>query len=275
LSGFYSKDRILEAAWGHYSTMGHFTFWLTTAAALCTAVYSMLLLYWVFLSDTQAYKTVMQRAHEADEWMLTPFRVLMLCSVTSGFLLKDAFGGLGSDFLKESVAVSSLSATVSMTSEFVPLYVKILPTVGTLVASVLALVFYHSAAYTFLVKAQMWYRPLQTLHFFLVKKWGWDIVYNRYVATNIFGFGGYLYITVDQGYLESYGPQGLARGLSLSAYPLWAQARRPIFAILTSFCLAVLVLGLVFYGHYWYVCFDTWLTELVGSGVFKGTILEA
>jgi proton-translocating NADH-quinone oxidoreductase chain L len=272
LSGFYSKDRILEAAWGHYSTMGHFTFWLTTAAAICTAIYSVRLLYWVFLSDTQAYKTIMQRAHEADELMLTPFRVLMLASVTSGYLLKDAFGGLGSDFLKESVAISLQGASVAMTSEFVPLYVKILPTVGTLLASLAALLFYHSPYYNWVVKAQMRNGLVYHLHFFLVKKWFWDIVYNQYVATSVFFSGRYLYVTVDQGYLEIYGPQGLARLLNNTGYIMWATSRRQIFAILSSFLLAVLVLCTLAYGHYWYVCFDTWLGELVRSGALKGTI---
>ncbi len=248
LSGFYSKDRILEAAWSHFSVVGHFNFWLTTAAAVGTAVYSWRLLYWVFLSDTQTYKTIVQRAHEADERMLWTFRVLMVGSLMTGYLFKDAFAGLGSDFLKESLALTVNAATVSMESEFVPLYVKVLPLMGSVVGAILALLFYHSNVYTTLVRWQMRSATGYWLHFFLVKKWFWDRLYNYYLATNIYRAGGYLYTRVDQGYLEQVGPQGLATLLAVLGRQTTLTFQWSAMVMVSNFFGAIAFTLLLFYG---------------------------
>ena len=54
----------------------------------------------------------------------------------------------------------------------------------------------------------------QTLHFFFIKKWYFDILYNRYIATVIYEYGLSLYTLGDQGLLEFVGPQGIFNQLS-------------------------------------------------------------
>lgn len=245
LSGFYSKDRILELAWGHYSTIGHFTFWLTTAAAVCTAAYSWRLLYWVFLSDTQAYKSIIQRAHEADERMLWTFRALIVGSIFTGFILKDAFVGLGSNFLKEGVALGAAGASVLVDSEFVPLFVKLLPFLGSSLGALCALSFYHSSYYTLLVKWQMQSALGYNAYFFLVKKWCWDRLYNHYIASSIFRFGGYLYAKADQGYIEWIGPQGLNFSLERLGRLAQVSLHRSAIVMLSNFLGAIVLLAFI------------------------------
>jgi NADH-ubiquinone oxidoreductase chain 5 len=48
LSGFYSKDSILEVAAATYSVSGSFAFWLGLGGAVCTAFYSFRLIYFTF-----------------------------------------------------------------------------------------------------------------------------------------------------------------------------------------------------------------------------------
>ena len=50
LTGFYSKDVILELAYANYTINGHFAYWLGTIAAFFTAFYSMRLIYLTFLN---------------------------------------------------------------------------------------------------------------------------------------------------------------------------------------------------------------------------------
>ena len=243
LSGFYSKDRILELAWGHASVHGHFTFWLTTAAAACTAVYSWRLLYWVFLSNVQGYKLVFQRAYEADERILWVFRFLMLGSLFSGFLLKDAFLGFGSDFLKESVAISVLSTTVFFESEFVPLYIKLLPLLVSCLGAIFALVFCSSSLYTGLVKWQMRSTFGYLAYVFLVKKWFFDRLYNYYIAARVYKIGLYLYTHADQGYIEWCGPQGISKLLDIASNRVAEWFCYPTMTILSNFlCAAAIVI---------------------------------
>ena len=51
LTGFYSKDVILEVAFGKYTATGHFAYWLGAGAAFFTAFYSMRLAFLTFLSE--------------------------------------------------------------------------------------------------------------------------------------------------------------------------------------------------------------------------------
>ena len=241
LSGFYSKDRILELAWGHASVQGQFTFWLTTAAAACTAVYSWRLLYWVFLSDTQGYKLVIQRAHETDERMLWVFRILMLGSLFSGFLLKDAFLGFGSDFLKESIAISAASTTIFFEGEFVPLCIKLLPLLVSCLGAFFALVFYSSSFYTSLVKWQMHSAFGYAIYAFLVKKWLFERLYSYYIALRIYDLGLYLYTHADQGYIEWCGPQGVSKLLDIISIRVAAWFYYPTIIVLSNFLCAAAI----------------------------------
>jgi NADH-ubiquinone oxidoreductase chain 5 len=45
LTGFYSKDVILELAYTHYTVSGHFAFWLGSVSVMFTSYYSFRLLF--------------------------------------------------------------------------------------------------------------------------------------------------------------------------------------------------------------------------------------
>ena len=70
LTGFYSKDTILEVAYAKYSVWGHFCYYLGTFAAFFTAFYSTRLLFLVFLSEPNGSRKVLATAHEGS-WALT------------------------------------------------------------------------------------------------------------------------------------------------------------------------------------------------------------
>ena len=57
LTGFYSKDVILEVAYGKYSVSGHFSYILGSIGAFCTAFYSTRLVYLTFLSKPNGATT--------------------------------------------------------------------------------------------------------------------------------------------------------------------------------------------------------------------------
>ncbi len=65
LTGFYSKDVILELAFSHYSVSGLFAYWLGTISVFFTAFYSCRLLHLTFWTRmTSAYKEILKHAHE-------------------------------------------------------------------------------------------------------------------------------------------------------------------------------------------------------------------
>ena len=98
LTGFYSKDVILEIAYAHYTLHGHFAHWLGTLAAFFTAFYSMRLLYLTFLAETNSYRQIMVNAHDAPFAMGFPLFILSLGSIFIGYITKDMIIGVGTDF---------------------------------------------------------------------------------------------------------------------------------------------------------------------------------
>jgi len=70
LTGFYSKDTILEIAYAKYTATGHFCYYLGTLAAFCTAFYSTRLLFLVFLSEPNGNRVSILNAHEGS-WRMT------------------------------------------------------------------------------------------------------------------------------------------------------------------------------------------------------------
>jgi NADH:ubiquinone oxidoreductase subunit 5 (subunit L)/multisubunit Na+/H+ antiporter MnhA subunit len=58
LSGFYSKDAILETAFACLEIKGTFTFWLGSFSAISTVFYSVRLIYFIFLEKTNSFLTL-------------------------------------------------------------------------------------------------------------------------------------------------------------------------------------------------------------------------
>ena len=216
LSGFYSKDILIELAWAQYTVPGTFAFWLATFAAFLTAFYSTRLLYYVFLSNSNGYKHVMKNVHEADEIMLFSFRPLILGSLLGGYYLRSIFVGFGSPFFLSSSLLNDVHLNSLVDSEFLPYNIKLIPVVFSFCGVFSALFIYSNIANSFNILINKQYKNLivRQIHFFFMKKWYFDIVYNHYIATAIYKLGGYLYKVGDQGLLELIGPQGFYRALT-------------------------------------------------------------
>jgi NADH-ubiquinone oxidoreductase chain 5 len=135
LSGFYSKDVILEIAYTKYTVESIFAYWLGSITAFFTALYSFRLLYYVFYAPTNAYKVIIKKVHELPLLMGIPLGLLSICSIFTGYLSKDLFIGLGSDFFIDSIYIKPENIII-IDAEFIPYYIKIVPTVLSLLGSV-------------------------------------------------------------------------------------------------------------------------------------------
>ena len=98
LTGFYSKDVILEVAYGKYTTEGHFSYILGSLGAFFTAFYSTRLVYLTFLSKPNGYKPVICSAYDSSYQISVSLFFLVIPSVLIGFFSKDMVIGFGSDF---------------------------------------------------------------------------------------------------------------------------------------------------------------------------------
>jgi len=107
LTGFYSKDTILEVAYAKYTVWGHFSYYLGTLAAFCTAFYSIRLLFLVFLAEPNGNRVVITNAHEGSWRMGLPLFILSTLSITVGFMTRDFFYWIRNQFLGISDFCSS------------------------------------------------------------------------------------------------------------------------------------------------------------------------
>jgi NADH-ubiquinone oxidoreductase chain 5 len=81
LTGFYSKDIILEIALSKQTIMGSLSHIFGSIAAFCTSFYSFRLIFLVFINDTNTYKYYIRNIHESNFLMIFPLIILSAGSI--------------------------------------------------------------------------------------------------------------------------------------------------------------------------------------------------
>ena len=215
LTGFYSKDVILEVAYAKYTIPGHFAYWLGTFAAFFTAFYSMRLAFLTFLSEPNGYRPVITNAHDSPIRMALPLAILAVPSIFIGFIARDAIIGLGSDFWSNAIFVHPKNLN-SIDAEFIPHSMKLLPVGLSITGAASACVLYSYKSHSLYdLKMSEYGKKLYT---FLNRKWFFDKVYNEHIAQKMLFFGYHIsYKTIDRGIIEIFGPMGLSTAVTKQA----------------------------------------------------------
>jgi NADH-ubiquinone oxidoreductase chain 5 len=209
LTGFYSKDVILEVAFGKYNTQGLFAYILGTCAAFLTAFYSMRLTFLTFLSEPNGYKHIISKAYDSSYAIIIPLFLLTIPSIFIGFYTKDMIIGLGTDFWGNAIYVWPENMN-RVDSEFIAQIWKLLPVIFSILGAVSAYVLY-TVGNKLLYKLKLSFLG-KKFYNFLNKKWFFDKVYNEYIIQFFYRFSYFIsYKTIDRGIIEVLGPMGLSR----------------------------------------------------------------
>lgn len=222
LTGFYSKDVILELAYARYSIAAHFSYLLTCFSVFTTSYYSFRLLFLCFHTNindgleshkqrTYARKNNLEykskytniykqyaNAHDADWVMGLVLLILAIGSIYAGWFFKPMFIGLGSDFWNNSIFIKPNNG-IMVEAEFLPQFVKILPLVLTISGALIAYLFsmiWVSGAY------QIASNHLSNVYLFLNQRWFYDKLLNELVAYNGYKIGFDFVKVFDKGLLE-------------------------------------------------------------------------
>lgn len=207
LTGFYSKDAILELAYTKFQVDSHFSYWLGASSAIFTILYSVRLIHYSFLGKkTKAYKYVIKDAEEAPNIMLYPLIILGIGSVFIGYFLKDMMIGMGTDFWGNSIFVQP-EHLYTFQSEFIPQNIKILPVIFSICGSIIAFILFY--LFSGLINSFLFSDIGQYTYKLLNKKWFFDVVYNRYIVNAIVSFAyNVSFKLLDKGIIEVIGPSG-------------------------------------------------------------------
>ncbi|QXE46236.1 NADH dehydrogenase subunit 5 (mitochondrion) [Nitzschia inconspicua] len=208
LAGFYSKDLILELAYGRFSSFGHFSYYLGTFGAFLTAFYSTRLVCLTFLVKPNGYKSVIGFAHETFSYIFIALCLLAIPSIFVGFYTKDMIVGVGSDFFGSAIYNNPKTLHV-FDAEFVEFLFKILPVTLSLCGAGLSFFLYNfQSSILFYFKTSFIGRKIYS---FLNKKWFFDKIYNELFGQFFFKFGYTMsYKAIDRGTFEIIGPTGLS-----------------------------------------------------------------
>ena len=208
LTGFYSKDVILELAYAKYTISGNFAYWLGSICVLFTSYYSFRLLFLTFLSPTAAYKNSVAHTHDAPPIMALPLILLAFGSMFVGYLCKDMMIGLGSNFWGNSIFILPKNILL-LESEYIPQSQKFLPLFFTVLGLFLAfIVNYANTKQTYILKTS-WLG--NKLYYMFNKRWFFDKVYNDFIGQKALSFGyNTSFKTLDKGIFEILGPFGIS-----------------------------------------------------------------
>jgi len=165
LSGFYSKDTILELAFAKYTFLSHFCYVLGSLSAFCTAFYSTRLFFLVFLAEPNGNRKLFLNAHESALPIAAPLFILALCSLFIGFFTKEFFIGFGTDFWNYSIFVLPENYLI-VDIEFISFFFKILPLVLTFLGIGIAYNLYVNQLSSFyILKQSNLYQNVYTFFF--------------------------------------------------------------------------------------------------------------
>ncbi len=208
LTGFYSKDVILELAYAKYTVSGHFAFWLGSISVLFTSYYSFRLLFLTFLAPTNALKRDIALAAEAPLLMAIPFILLAFGSIFVGYLAKDMMIGLGTPFWGNSLNLLPKNELLCESEFATPTSIKMIPLFYSILGAFLAYQAHFLAIRTmFSIKTTAIGKTIYTM---LNKRWLFDKVYNSFIIAPSLWFGYEISLkTLDKGVFEILGPFGI------------------------------------------------------------------
>lgn len=208
LTGFYSKDLILEVAYGRYNLIGHFSYYLGSIGAFLTAFYSTRLIYLTFLSKPNGNRAIITFASDSGYQISIVLGCLVFPSIFVGFLSKEIFVGLGSDFWGNAIFVKPENMNI-FDSECIDHQFKIFPVQISIFGVLSAFLFYnYYSKMLFLLKKS--FLGLKVYNF-LNKKWFFDKLHQEYISQYFYNFGySTSYKLIDRGVFEMMGPMGLS-----------------------------------------------------------------
>jgi NADH-ubiquinone oxidoreductase chain 5 len=241
MTGFYSKDFILESAYGQFYFSSTVVYFIATIGAMFTTLYSVKVLYLTFLTNPNGPVVNYKHAHEGDIFMSIPLIVLAMFSIFFGYITKDIFIGLGSGFFADNSLFIHPSHEIMLNTEFaVPTLFKLLPLFFTVSLSILFIVLSE-----FLPKLLIHFKLSRSgynIFSFFNQRFLIELFYNRYITDVVLKLGGQTTKVLDKGSVELLGPYGLEKGLVNLSKNITSLDT----GVITSYALYILV-GLVFY----------------------------
>jgi NADH-quinone oxidoreductase subunit L len=203
LSGFFSKDAIIETAYSSTSFFAGYAVTIGVLTAFMTSLYSWRLIFMTFHGTFNNKNISLSKVHESPGVMLVPLLFLALGAIFAGYAFKDYF--IGSQFIQ------FWNNSIFFLKEFVlhhpPLWFLLLTPILILLAIPLS--------YYFFVKDKKsldsFIEINKPLYNFLVNKWYFDELYDFLFVKPAKKIGSFFWKIGDGTIIDGFGPDGLTK----------------------------------------------------------------
>ena len=203
LSGFYSKDAIIEFAYLRGDGLGYIAASIGVFTAFLTSIYSWRLMFFTFHGKFNNQKMTVEKVHESSMIMIIPLVILSFGAIFSGYLFKDIFiGQLSSqNFWSDSIKFLE------------PLSINHPPLWFILLTPILVIFSIPISFYLFIKNRNITKILIENnrpIYQFLKNKWYFDELYEYIFVKTSKNLGLFFWKKIDLRFIDRFGPDGIS-----------------------------------------------------------------
>ena len=204
LSGFYSKDAIIEFAYLRGNSLGIYAASIGIFTALLTSIYSWRLIFKTFHGTYNNTKVDIESIHDSPLVMIFPLIILAIGSIFAGFIFKELF--IGHD-LSYNFWGSSIKFLEPLSKDHPPTWFLYLT--PALVVMTIPISFYMFVKNKNVVNEIV--NMNKPLYNFLKNKWYFDELYEYIFVNPCKKCGKFLWKNIDGSIIDKFGPDGISK----------------------------------------------------------------
>lgn len=198
LTGFYSKESIIELLIEKETISGVLSYWLLLLSTFFTSLYVSRLFFLVFFNKINSHKSVLLGLHKNIGCMVFSSIFLVIGSIFSGFLFQDFFLGVGSNFFDNSFFILP-QHNQKMDNHFISENIKLLPIIFTFFGIIIIFMNYKLKFFFKILKKKKFFN-------FFNRKFYFDRFYNTFIIKVILNISfNKLYKIYDKYYFNFFG----------------------------------------------------------------------
>ena len=204
LSGFFSKDAIIEFAYLRGNITGILAAYVGIFTAFLTAIYSWRLIFKTFHGQYNNEQIKIDKIHESSFLMLIPLVILSVGSVFAGFIFKDLFIDHYNtfNFWKESIKFLN------------PLSLEHPPLVIILITPILVILSIPLSYYLFVKNKNILTIIVdsnKSIYNFFLNKWYFDELYEIIFIKPSKKLGKFFWKSIDLNTIDRFGPDSISK----------------------------------------------------------------
>ena len=208
LSGYYSKESILENAFYASNGIAYFAYLVGILTALLTAFYSWRLLFLTFHGENRSENKTYDHAHESPLVMTAPLFILAIGSIFSGIFFADYFIG----YYKKEFWDNAILLTES-SHKYLPLTQSLISKSAVAIGILVCVLIYSNN----LNRAKNLSYNLDPLYSLSKNKWYVDELYHKVFVLTFFKLANFFWKRGDEKTIDALGPNGVSWVISKSS----------------------------------------------------------